>query len=65
MIKVKTKAPFETKSHRVICKEPGEIILMPDEDYEEVKDLCEVIKEKSTKGKSSSEGLSINVSEEV
>jgi len=53
MIKVKTKAPFETKSHRVICKEPGEIIIMPDEDYEEVKDLCEVIHEKKQfKGKS-------------
>lgn len=45
MKKIKTKGAFETKAHRVISKQPGEIICMPDEDYEEVKDLCEVLEE--------------------
>jgi len=44
-MKVKTKKPFITKAHRVICKRPGEIINMPDEDYEEVKDKVEVIEQ--------------------
>ena len=47
MKKVRTKAAFETKAHRVISRKPGEIIRMPDEDYEEVKDLVEVINEPS------------------
>jgi len=42
-IKVKTKGPFETKAHRLISLKAGEVIVMPDEDYEEVKNLCEVI----------------------
>jgi len=44
-MKVKTKKPFITKAHRVICKRPGEIINMPDEDYEEVKDKVEAIEQ--------------------
>ena len=52
MKKVKTKGSFETKAHRVIAREAGEIIKMPDEDYEEVKDLCEIIKEEKPKKKS-------------
>jgi len=43
MKRVKTKEPFITKAHRVICKKPGEIINMPDEDYEEVKSKVIVI----------------------
>ena len=43
MKRVKTKEPFITKAHRVICKKPDEIINMPDEDYEEVKDKVTVI----------------------
>jgi len=43
MKRVKTKEPFITKAHRVICKKPGEIINMPDEDYEEVKSKVVVI----------------------
>lgn len=42
-MKVKTKGPFETKAHRVISRQAGEIILMPHEDYEEVADLCEIL----------------------
>ncbi|MHA1225264.1 MAG: hypothetical protein ACTSPV_00810 [Candidatus Hodarchaeales archaeon] len=49
MKRVKTKAPFKTKAHRVISRGAGEIINMPDEDYEEVKDLVEVIEEKKKK----------------
>jgi len=45
MMKVKTKGPFVTKAHRVICKKAGEVILMPREDYEEVADLCEIIED--------------------
>ena len=45
-MKVKTKAPFVTKAHRVICKKAGEIINMPEEDYEEVKDKVIVLKDK-------------------
>lgn len=52
MKKVKTKGLFETKAHRVISREAGEIIRMPDEDYEEVKDLCEVLEEEKPKKKS-------------
>jgi len=47
MKRVKTKEPFITKAHRVICKKPGEIINMPDEDYEEVKDKIELIEEEA------------------
>lgn len=46
-MKVKTKAPFVTKAHHVICKKAGEIINMPEEDYNEVKDLVEFIKQSS------------------
>ena len=42
-VKVKTKGYFETKAHRVISRVLDEVIVMPDEDYEEVKNLCEVI----------------------
>jgi len=51
MKKIKTKGPFKTKAHRVISRRPDEIILMPDEDYEEVKDLCEVLEEVKPKHK--------------
>ena len=44
-MKVKTKGPFKTKAHQVICKKAGEVILMPREDYEEVADLCEILEE--------------------
>ena len=37
-MRVKTKEAFITKAHRVISKGVGEIINMPEEDYEEVKD---------------------------
>jgi len=42
---VRTKAAFETKAHQVISRRAGETIRMPDEDYEEVKDLCTLINE--------------------
>lgn len=42
-IKVRTKGFFETKAHRVISRVIDQVIVMPEEDYEEVKDLCEVI----------------------
>ena len=38
MPKVKTKTAFKTKTNHVISRGPGEIINMPDEDYQEVKD---------------------------
>lgn len=48
-MRVKTKEAFITKAHRVISKGAGEIINMPEEDYEEVKDkvilLYKIIKE--------------------
>jgi len=44
-MKVKTKGPFETKAHRVISREANEIIMMPQEDYEEVADLCEILED--------------------
>ena len=53
MTKVRTKGAFVTKAKQIIAKEAGEIICMPDEDYEEVKDLCEVIEEKKKVKKSS------------
>lgn len=37
-MRVKTREAFTTKAHRVISKGAGEIINMPEEDYEEVKD---------------------------
>ncbi len=49
MKRVKTKEPFITKAHRVICKKPDEIIKMPDEDYEEVKGLVILVDEKKSK----------------
>ena len=42
-VKIRTKGFFETKAHRVISRVIDQVIVMPDEDYEEVKDLCEVI----------------------
>ena len=42
-VKVRTKGLFETKAHRVISRVIDQVIVMPDEDYEEVKNLCEVI----------------------
>jgi len=50
-VKVKTKGPFETKAHRLISLGAGEVIVMPDEDYEEVKNLCEVIEPPKKKEK--------------
>jgi len=50
-VKVKTKGPFETKTHRLISLKAGEVIVMPDEDYEEVKNLCEVIEPPKKKEK--------------
>jgi len=49
MKKVKTKAAFKTKAHRVISRGAGEIITMADEDYEEVKDLVELIEDDKPK----------------
>lgn len=43
MIKVRTKGPFRTKANRVISRGEGQIIMMGEEDYEEVSDLCEVL----------------------
>ena len=43
MPKVKTKTDFITKAHRVISRGPGEVINMPDEDYQEVKDKVTLI----------------------
>jgi hypothetical protein len=45
MKKVKTKSAFATRAHGVISRRPGEIIRMPDEDYEEVKNLVELLEE--------------------
>jgi len=56
-MKVKTKAPFVTKAHHVICKKAGEIINMPKEDYNEVKDMVEVIEPKPKKYKYIKESL--------
>ena len=53
-MKVKTKGAFETKAHRVISKGAGIIINMPEEDYKEVKDLCEVLEPKKKKGEAKS-----------
>ena len=47
-VKVEALEPFYTGPHRVICKEPGEIITMKKEDYEgmdritgrPIKELC-------------------------
>ena len=50
-MKVKTLGTFKTKAHRVIAKKAGEIINMPKEDYEEVKDLVEVIEKQEKKYK--------------
>lgn len=45
MKKVKTLGPFETKKSRVISRQAGEIIRMSNEDYEEVKNLVELLEE--------------------
>jgi len=50
-MKVKTKGAFITKTNRVISKGEGEIIDMPEADYNEVKSLCVVIDEPKTKVK--------------
>jgi len=57
-VKVKTKGPFETKAHRLISLKAGEVIVMPDEDYEEVKNLCEVIEPPRKKEKEHGTGKS-------
>jgi hypothetical protein len=49
MIKVKTKAAFETKAHRVISRGPGEVINMPEADFKEVEDKVEVLDKPSGK----------------
>jgi hypothetical protein len=43
MIKVKTLTAFETKAHRVISRGPDEVIRMPEEDLEEVRDKVKVL----------------------
>lgn len=43
MIKVETLTAFETKAHRVISKGPGEVMRLPDEDFEEVRDKVKVL----------------------
>ena len=45
MVRVKTKMAFRTKAHKVISRGPGEIITMADEDYQEIKDLVEILDE--------------------
>lgn len=60
MKKIKTKGPFITKTNRVIAREAGEIIRMPDEDYEEVKDLVELLEEEKPH-----KGLGISVNETI
>jgi len=57
-VKVKTKGPFETKAHRLISLKAGEVIVMPDKDYEEVKNLCEVIEPPKRKEKEHGTGKS-------
>lgn len=49
MIKVKTKAAFETKAHRVISHGPGEVIRMPEADFKEVQDKVEVLEKPPSK----------------
>jgi hypothetical protein len=70
MKRVKTKAAFETRAHRVISRRSGEIIQMPDEDYEEVKDLVELIEEPADTPAGAPPGtlvtgLGINVNETI
>jgi len=48
MMRVKTREAFTTKAHRVISKGADEIINMPEEDYEEVKDKV-ILLDKTTK----------------
>lgn len=57
MKKVKTKEAFKTKAHRVISKGAGEIINMPDEDYEEVRDKVTIIKPEPKKNFKTIKGL--------
>ena len=47
-MRVKTREAFTTKAHRVISKGADEIINMPEEDYEEVKDKV-ILLDKTTK----------------
>ena len=46
-----SKEPFETTIHRVIARKAGERIRIPAEDYEEVKDKCELVKDLDEKPK--------------
>lgn len=58
MKKIKSLAPFKTKAHSVISRIPGEIIRIPDEDYEEVKDKCELLDDTNRKKRAISKDLS-------
>ena len=57
-VKVKTRGSFETKAHRVISRAADEVIVMPQADYEEVKNLCEVIEPPKKKEKENGTGKS-------
>lgn len=52
---VRTKSAWgPTKAHHAISKGPGEVFELNDDDYAEVKDLCELIidqKQKPSKAK--------------
>ena len=50
-MRVKTREAFTTKAHRVISKGAGEIINMPEEDYEEVKDKVILLDKQAKKTK--------------
>ena len=50
-MRVKTREAFVTKAHRVISKGAGEIINMPEEDYEEVKDKVILLDKQAKKTK--------------
>lgn len=40
---VKTKGPFITTAHHAVSRKAGEVFELPDEDYEEVKNMCELV----------------------
>ena len=40
---VRTKGPFITTAHHAVSRKAGEVFALLDEDYEEVKDMCEVL----------------------
>jgi hypothetical protein len=42
---VRTKGPFITSAHHAVSRKAGEIFMLLEEDYEEVKDMCEVLDE--------------------